>query len=334
MRFSSGVWAIMVVLAACHGDATAPSASTPASPPSTSQADSASLASPSTSTSPPSTSHTESAPPASPTIERVHFAGLPPEGAQASTPAIGKLVLSLREYGTKSFFEVDLNVYADGRMIWQKWDHSADAGVVPDGANRVDTGFVERRLTPQGIRLLRSRILSTGLFENRRLRLHAGRQHAQIHIRVLEGDRWVSVEASPKPYRSWRKHFTKETPAQGRALARLVDAIFADPGAWLPTTAWADPEIRAFVPSRYWFAYERNVPDTSRLPSPARELLQAALSNTCSVVTTDKARAIFQALAEAGISPSTNHGYEIGFSFSGPASYLHFSPALPDMKPC
>ena len=105
-------------------------------------------------------------------------------------------------------------------------------------------------------------------------------------------------------------------------------------GAWLPTTAWADPEIRAFVPSRYWFAYERNVPDTSRLPSPARELLQAALSNTCSVVTTDEARAIFQALAEAGISPSTNHGYEIGFSFSGPASYLHFSPALPDMKPC
>ncbi len=149
MRFSSGVWAIMVVLAACHGDATAPSASIPASPPSTSQADSASPTSPSTSTSPPSTSTSQTGqhrPRPSGCTSPVFLQSVP----IASMPAIGKLVLSLREYGTKSFVEVDLNVYADGRMIWQKWDHSADAGVVPDGANRVDTGFVERRLTSQG----------------------------------------------------------------------------------------------------------------------------------------------------------------------------------------
>jgi hypothetical protein len=252
-------------------------------------------------------------------------------------PAIGKLVLSLRERGTKSFVEVDLNVYADGRMIWQKWDHSADAGVVPDGANRVDTGFVEQRLTPQGVQLLRSRILSTGLFENRRLRLHAGRQHAQVHIRVLVGDRWVSVEASPKPYRSWREHFTKETPAEGRALARVVDAVFADPGAWLPTTAWADREIRAFVPSRYWVNFDRNAPNASRLPSPAREQLlqyRRMLLHGCQVVTTAEARATLQAFVKAGISPSTNHGYEIGFSLFDPASYLRFVPALPDEKTC
>jgi hypothetical protein len=316
LRFSSGVWAVMVVLAGCTGNVIAPAALTPASSPSPAQ--------------------TESASPASPTTERVHFAVLPPEGSHASTPAIGKLVLSLREYGTNFSLEVDWNVYADGRMIWQKWGHSAYAGVVPEGANKVDTGYVERRLTPQGVQLLRSRILSTGLFEHRRLRLHAGRHHAQIHIRVLESDRWVSVEASPKPYRSWRKRFTKETPAQGRALARLVEALLAEPTEWLPATAWADPEMRAFVPSRYWFAYDRSAPDTSRLPSLARELLQAALSNPCSVATTDEARAIFQALAEAGIPPLDNQAYGIGFVLPGMPrlSYLHFHPALPGMKPC
>jgi hypothetical protein len=313
LKFSSGVWAIMVVLAACHGDAIASSASTPASSSSRPQ--------------------TESASPASRSTERVHFAGLPAEGAHASTPAIGKLVLSLREYGTNSFLEADWNVYADGRMIWQKWDHSAYAGVVPDGANRVDTGYVERRLTRQGVQLLRSRILSTGLFEHS-LRLDAGRHRGQVLVRVRKGDRLVSVEAVSVPYQSWGKHFTKETPAQGRALARLVEALLAHPAEWLPTTAWAEREIQAFVPSRYWFAYERNVPDTSRLPSPARELLQEAFLHTCGVVTTGEARAIFQALVEAGISPADNQAYGIGFSFSGPASYLHFSPALPDMKPC
>ena len=263
----------------------------------------------------------------SPSTERAHFAGLPPEVPTRACRATGKLVLSLREYGTKSFYEVDLNVYADGRMLWQKWDHSAYAGVVPDGANKVDTGFVERRLTSRGVRLLRSRILSTGLFEHRRLRLHAGRQHAKIHIRVLKGDRWASVEASPKPYRSWREHFTRETPVQGRTLARVVDALLAEPAAWLPATAWADPEVRAFVPSRYWFAYERNVPDTSRLPSPARELLQAALSKPCSVATTDEARAIFQALAEAGIPPS-DRTEAYAMASSSPACLTTFAPPL------
>jgi hypothetical protein len=246
-------------------------------------------------------------------------------------PAIGKLVLHLAEgFGAK----FDLNVYADGRIIWQKWNDSGYPIVVPQGANRVDTGNVEQRLTRQGLKLLRSRILSTGLFEHS-LRLDAGKPHAPVLVRVRKGDRMVSVEAVPVPYKWWGKHFTKETPAQGRALVR-IEALLADPAAWLPTTAWTDREIRAFVPSRYWFGDERSAPDTSKLPSPARELLQEALNRTCGVVTTGEARAIFQALVEAGISPSGDQAYAIGFVLPGVSghSYLHFSPALPDMKPC
>jgi hypothetical protein len=42
-----------------------------------------------------------------------HFAGLPPEGAHASTPATGKLVLSISPTSGSTW-----SVYADGRMIW------------------------------------------------------------------------------------------------------------------------------------------------------------------------------------------------------------------------
>jgi hypothetical protein len=180
----------------------------------------------------------------------VHFAGLPPKGSYASLPATGTLVLSLREYGTKSFYEVDLNVYADGRMLWQKWDHSAYAGVVPDGANKVDTGFVERRLTSRGVRLLRSRILSTGLFEHRRLRLHAGRHARSTYAcwKAIDGRR--SRRRPNRTDRGGTLHQGNACP--GPTLARVVDALL--PNRQLGTGAWADPEVRAFVPSHYWFA--------------------------------------------------------------------------------
>jgi hypothetical protein len=108
----------------------------------------------------------------------------------------------------------------------------------------VDTGYVEQRLTAQGVQLLRSRVLATGLFEHN-LRLDVGSHHAWVDDRVRRGDRLVSVAGVPFTDPSWNEHFTKETPAQARALARL-QALIADPAAWLPTTAWADREIRGF----------------------------------------------------------------------------------------
>jgi hypothetical protein len=75
----------------------------------------------------------------------------------------------------------------------------------------------------------------------------------------------------------------------------------------------------------------------SKLLSPARELLlqyKKLFLHGCQVVTTGEARTTLQALLEAGISPSDNHAYGIGFDFTGLGfshpSYLHFHPALPD----
>ena len=85
----------------------------------------------------------------------------PLAGVKASTPTTGRLLLGLRPTATTTW-----NVYADGRVIWQKWTSSGDATVVPDGARRLDTGYVQQRLTLQGVQLLRSKILATGLFEH------------------------------------------------------------------------------------------------------------------------------------------------------------------------
>jgi hypothetical protein len=74
---------------------------------------------------------------------------LPPEGAEPSTPADGKLVVS----GGDMSPWWSLQVYADGRVIWLN--------------ERYATSFAhafwqERRLTPEGIELLRSGVKRLG----------------------------------------------------------------------------------------------------------------------------------------------------------------------------
>src|SRR5215831_1997081 len=68
--------------------------------------------------------------------QATHFAGLPPVGVKASTPTTGRLVIGLRPTATTEW-----NVYADGRVIWQKWTPAGDATVVPKGASKPDTGY-------------------------------------------------------------------------------------------------------------------------------------------------------------------------------------------------
>jgi hypothetical protein len=61
-----------------------------------------------------------------------------------SEPAVGEAVLDLGG-------DVGGAVYADGRVIWS----------IGDG----DPGYLQRRLTPEGVERLRSRAVSTGLVE-------------------------------------------------------------------------------------------------------------------------------------------------------------------------
>jgi hypothetical protein len=260
-----------------------------------------------------------------------HFAGFPPVGVKASTPTTGRLVLGLRPTATTQW-----NVYADGRIIWQKWTPSGDATVVPKGARRLDTGYIQQRLTLRGVQLLRSKVLATGLFEHN-LMLAVGRGNAWVFHQVRVGDRMVKVNGVPSPDPSWKEHFTAATPAQTRALGWIA-ALAADPARWLPTSVWANRQIRAFLPACYSIAFDRGYPNISKLPPPAGKALsqyKLLRRHGYQVLTTGQARVLLQAFVEAGISPSDNHAWNIGFSLGrlpgqSHPSYLHLSPALPD----
>jgi hypothetical protein len=145
----------------------------------------------------------------------------------------------------------------------------------------------------------------------------------------------VTLEGMPLANSSWNEHFTAATPAQTRGLAWIA-ALVADPARSLPKSAWADRQIRAFVPSHYTIALDRGYPDISKLPRPAGEVLsqyKVLRHHGCQVLTTGQARALLQTFVEAGISPSDNYAQNIGFDFHGlglpDPSYLHLSHALP-----
>jgi hypothetical protein len=179
-------------------------------------------------------------------------------------------------------------VYADGRLIWHRYRDD------PKGANAVWTGFLEQRLTPEGVELLRSEVVSLG-----RPRDEPPGDHPLSDIRVLHEGRLVRLE----PDRFWE----------------IVTRV-QDPESWLPASAWEDKEIRAYVPSRYQVCLESR--DLSQLPAPAQNLMSDAPHDEslveitegtpeapqrgqvriyCAGLTTDQARALDGALVDAGI---------------------------------
>jgi hypothetical protein len=261
-----------------------------------------------------------------------HFAGFPPVGVKASTPTTGTLVMSFRP--RKATGVTEWNVYADGRIVWQRWTPKDDATVVPAGASRIDTGYVQQRLTLEGVQQLQSKILETGLFEHN-LWLVDGSFPFAYEVRV--GDQMVTVRGLPSPGPTRTELFTPATPDQSRALAS-ISALVADPAGSLPKSAWADRRVRTFVPSHYVIAIDRGYPDVAKLPSAAGKSLSRfkILRQTgCQVLRIGQARTLLQAFVRAGISPSDNHARNIAFDFAGfrlpSPSYLHLSPALPDV---
>ena len=255
----------------------------------------------------------------------VHFAGVPPAGVKPSAPTVGQMVVSLRPNWNTSW-----NVYADGRVIWQIWTPSGDATVIPPGASALDTGYVQQRLTPEGVQLLRSKIAATGLFDHD-LKLDLGGSNKQVFDRARVGTRIVSVTAVSSGG-------TKATPAELNALTSL-EGLVADPSTWLPSGAWADSRIRPFVPARYIAAFDRSPPDLSKLPRLARKAFSRYYLGHGHLLTTAHTRALLHAFVRAGIRPDQNLAISIAFFLVGSEktptgrripSDFHFSPALPD----
>jgi hypothetical protein len=82
-----------------------------------------------------------------PTESSEHGVWLPPKGAEPSTPTEGKVVL--KTVGTHPWHSIQ--VYEDGRVIW-----SQQIGFTGNSRTASTTGWLERRLTPEGVDLVRS----------------------------------------------------------------------------------------------------------------------------------------------------------------------------------
>ena len=270
--------------------------------------------------------------PATPANLATHFAGFPAVGVKPSTPTAGRLVIGL-EFQATAYTSTEWYVYADGRIIWQRWTVSG-AAVIPAGATRLDTAYVQQRLTRQGVQLLQSKILATGLFDHDLKLTLPGHQVRVFSYQVRVGDRMVTVQGSSGSGQT----SPDPTPAQTNALAWIA-ALVAHPARWLPASAWADRQIRAFVPACYQIAFDdRPYPDLAKLPPPAGKALaqyKQLERNQSQSVRTRQARALLQALAKAGIAPDENSAREIYFHLGQLPGQPHpagfwLSPALPN----
>jgi len=232
------------------------------------------------------------------------FIGLPPEGATPSAPEGGELVVQWAGFtgrhaaGTHAIRRAW--VYADGRFIWDRREHDADPrGGIPEGANQLISGYLEQRLTPEGVEIVRSAVAevfdrSRSLLETvppdsgpldgapGRLALFipAGADVAGFDLEAPDGDRLARLEMVGVDADFAREHHqgTIATPEQLSALRR-VDALLTDAASTLPASAWAVRAVRAYVPSHYAACIDTTPPKDapqvlSMLPARAAELLR------------------------------------------------------------
>jgi hypothetical protein len=213
------------------------------------------------------------------------FIGLPPVGATPSAPENAELVLSYFGAGPEGTGGKRRSwLYADGRLVWLQ------DGSFPEGASPDSTGFLEQRLTPEGVELLRSEALSTG---------HWGDESPPPPLEGPPCPRGVSPGTvvppatvgclAPTPPPSPDEPVTVpfwlfvEAPGAGRLnrvdhardLDRLVERL-ADPASWLPPDAWASREVRAYVPSRFSVCFGAWDADPPLSPERVLDLLPAA----------------------------------------------------------
>jgi hypothetical protein len=255
------------------------------------------------------------------------FIGLPPVGATPSTPESGELVIQYW-VDTEGFEHSEGGrawVYADGRLITLR-----EKSDLPEAANRWSSGLLEQRLTPEGVELLRSELVTTGLFEHHQPAGREASPHNVIQVRI--GDRLVRVQASfPERLRE--------------RLANLE--------SWLPASAWANRQIRAYVASRYAIYYGGLLQTIERsrifplLPAPAEDLLRAQdavpqngftgsgsflipITRYVSDLTTEEARALAQALDDAGLKQPTPEA-QLAYLFEIPGTSV--DPPGPEKGP-
>ena len=252
-----------------------------------------------------------------PSLSKVNLIDLPPEGAPSSSPEHGELILSVDGRGMAAGRALThMYLYEDGRLIWWR------EGDLPAGVD--EHAILEQRLTPEGVELLRSEMMASGLFD--RSRYFVGGEADPDALRfwggmgVRNGERFVELQFG------WFSGDPIMTAEQEHAL-ELLDARLFDPASWLPASAWADQEIRTYVPTTYRVCYGGTTETIERdrllhaIPGPVQELLEARdaenedfnmyisfgqwadgvrVKGYCSELTTEEARDVVRGLNDGG----------------------------------
>jgi hypothetical protein len=249
--------------------------------------------------------------------------GLPPVGATPSTPESGVLEMYYQVNGVEK--QSRNWVYADGRLI--------RLGAPPR------RGLLEQRLTREGVKLLRSEILSAGGFGHAQPppgSTSLNETFGPADIKVRKGDRLV--------------------PLRWASDLKRLEARLTNPGSWLPASAWKQPKVRAYVPSRFevcaGVVLNANDPPHSKsqqmrparivalLPEAAQNVLRGRDWNArgagpgCFAVTTNEARSLAKALDGAGPATARKGGFiNLNYSFDAPGPSrqvgISFGPFLP-----
>lgn len=171
------------------------------------------------------------------------FIGLAPLGATPSTPESGELEI---------FYWVAPGAPGEGEGRSRNWVY-ADGRLISD---RSSSGLLEQRLSPEGVELLRSEILSTGQFGHEP---PPPPPPPPCPKGESSGDNGCAPP-QPPPLADEPLQIPFFITIEVRDVGRLLrvdrasdlwrlEARLTDPGSWLPASAWADREIRAYVPS-------------------------------------------------------------------------------------
>jgi hypothetical protein len=293
-------------------------------------------------------------------VVRTGFIGLPPIGATPSSPDSGELEMWYwAPWGTRNHEgRTRAWVYADGRLI------TFGGPDRPGTANPLSTGYLEQRLTPEGVDRLRSEIASTGDFGSQDELSPPGKPPCPKGVSPSEGNCQLPTP-EPSPDAPIRVPFYSPIVVAGlgtlvhvdhaRDLNRLY-ARLSKPESWLPMSAWVERDARAYVASRYAVCHGGWPPDQpigqsrilALLPPTARDLLADASPRQgplfgepgnfrpsyeyCADMTTEEARAVAVALDDAGLHEdgSSRLNYRIEAPGSNPGeAHVWFEPYLP-----
>jgi hypothetical protein len=202
--------------------------------------------------------------PSAPDAEVRRFA-LPPVRSVPSAPEHGEAVFALQACGGPSRiggWSGRLTLWEDGRLIRHTSGEPVDDpqgwGLGPPAL----TGWLEQRLTPEGVELMRSAVASSGL--------------------PLESspDQWCS---SRDVYEGTLGEGTRTRFFDGVLPPDLLERL-SHPASWLPPSAWEDRRARPFVPAGYLVAFSGHDPMgqwpdlasiTAALPPEVRPLIRA-----------------------------------------------------------